>query len=62
MSFGKSPLFHFIIGTLWAVAAAVTAFETQEFIGPVFWPPVIFGAAAIFFYTRCISLAMKRKK
>ena len=43
MSFKNSPLFHFIIGTLWGVTAAITAYETQTYLGSVYWPPILFA-------------------
>ena len=61
MSFKNSPLFHFMIGTLWFITAAVTAYETKAFLGSVYWPPVLFGAAGICFYARCIYLIIKRQ-
>lgn len=62
MDFKNSPLFHFIIGTLWLAAAAITAYETQVFVGPVYWPPILFGMAGIGFYARCIYLIIKYRQ
>lgn len=61
MSFQNSPLFHFIVGTLWFAAAIVTALEHQTFVGPVFWPPILLSAAGIYFYARGIFLIIKRR-
>ena len=62
MDFKDSPLFHFIVGTLWSVAAAVTAYEHRTFSGPVFWPSILLGIAGIGYYVRCIYLIIKNRQ
>lgn len=49
MDIKNSPLFHFIVGTLWFLAAAVTALEHQAFIGNIYWPPIILSIAGVYF-------------
>lgn len=59
MSFKNSPLFHFIVGTLWFITAAITAYEAQTFLGSA---PIIFGIAGIGYYARSIYLFIKNRQ
>ena len=62
MDLKNSPLFHFIVGTLWFLAAAVTALEQQAFIGNIYWPPIILSIAGVYFYARFVYLIIKEHK
>ena len=62
MSLKNSPLFHFVVGTLWFVTAVITAFEIQTFIGSVYWPPILYGASGVCFYVRGFYLIIKNRQ
>ena len=59
MDLRDSPLFHFILGTLFIVSATLTAIENPVFLGLVYWPPILLGCAGMYFYARGIVLAVK---
>ena len=57
MNFQNSPLFHFVTGTLWFLAAVVLWVEKRPFIGLI-----LIGCLGVYFYARGFYLIGKARR
>ena len=62
MRLNGSPIFYIVLGSLWLVAAVLKAIEKPMFVGPVYWPIVIYGAVGVCFYAFAIVVIVKQRQ
>lgn len=60
--FRNSPVYHFVVGTLWLVVAVLTAIKNPMYVGSVYWPPILLGAVGVFDYVWAIVLIVKNRR
>ena len=62
MMLTRSPLFYLIVGALWIIVAVLQAIENPLYVGPVFWPSIIYGVAGVGFCIYALILALKIRR
>lgn len=58
----RSPLFYLIVGALWIIVAVLQAIENPLYVGPVFWPSIIYGVVGVAFCVYALILALKIRR
>ena len=58
----RSPLFYLIVGALWIIVAVLQAIENPLYVGPVFWPSIIYGVAGVGFCIYALILALEIRR
>ena len=62
MMLTRSPLFYLIVGALWIIVAVLQAIENPLYVGPVFWPSIIYGVAGVGFCIYALILTLKNRR
>jgi len=58
----RSPLFYLIEGVIFIIVAVIEAIENPLYVGPVFWPSIIYGVAGVGFCIYALILALKIRR
>ena len=58
----RSPLFYLIEGVIFIIVAVLQAIENPLYVGPVFWPSIIYGVAGVGFCVYALILALKIRR
>ena len=58
----RSPLFYLIEGVIFIIVAVLQAIENPLYVGPVFWPSIIYGVAGVGFCIYALILALKIRR
>ena len=58
----RSPLFYLIEGVIFIIVAVLQAIENPLYVGPVFWPSIIYGVAGVGFFIYALILALKIRR
>ena len=58
----RSPLFYLIEGVIFIILAVLQAIENPLYVGPVFWPSIIYGVAGVGFCIYALILALKIRR
>lgn len=58
----RSPLFYLIEGVIFIIVAVLQAIENPLYVGPVFWPSIIYGVAGVVFCVYALILALKIRR
>ena len=58
----RSPLFYLIDGVIFIIVAVLQAIENPLYVGPVFWPSIIYGVAGVGFCVYALILALKIRR